>query len=49
MPNTIILAKEYIGILDEVYRDASVTADLISDSTMMRAGANVNEIVYRSR
>jgi len=46
MPNTIILAKEYIGILDEVYRDASVTADLISDSTMMRAGANVNEIVY---
>lgn len=46
MPNTITLAKEYISILDEVYRNASVTADLISDSTMMRAGANVNEIVY---
>lgn len=46
MPNTIALAKEYISILDEVYRNASVTADLISDATMMRAGANVNEIVY---
>ncbi len=46
MPNTIALAKQYISILDEVYRNASVTADLISDPTMMRAGANVNEIVY---
>lgn len=46
MPNAITLAKEYISILDEVYRNASVTADLISDATMMRAGANVNEIVY---
>lgn len=46
MPNAITLAKEYIGILDEVYRNASVTADLISDATMMRVGANVDEIVY---
>lgn len=44
--NSIALAKNYISILDEVYKNASVTADLTSDTTMMRAGANVNEIVY---
>ena len=33
-------------MLDEVYRSASVTADLTSDSTMSRAGANANEIIY---
>lgn len=46
MPNTITLAKNYTNLLDEVYRQASVTADLISDSSMMRAGANANEILY---
>ena len=46
MPNTIALAKNYTSLLDEVYRSASVTADLTSDSTMSRAGANANEIVY---
>lgn len=46
MPNTIALAKEYINILDEVYKMASVTADLTSDATMMRAGANNSEILY---
>ena len=46
MPNTITLAKNYIEILDEVYQNASVTADLVSDSSMIRAGANANEIVY---
>ncbi len=46
MPNSIALAKNYTGLLDEVYRGASVTADLISDSSMMRAGANANEILY---
>ncbi len=44
--NTITLAKNYTSILDEVYKNASVTADLISDSSMMRAGANANEIIY---
>ena len=42
----IILAKNYTNLLDEVYRGASVTADLVSDSNMMRAGANANEILY---
>ena len=46
MANTIALAKNYTSILDEVYCNASVTADLTSDSTMVRAGANANEIVY---
>ena len=46
MPNTIALAKNYTSLLDEVYRAASVTADLTSDSTMSRAGANANEIIY---
>ncbi|MFW5677107.1 MAG: hypothetical protein ACOCNL_12715 [Acetivibrio ethanolgignens] len=46
MPNTIALAKNYTSLLDEVYRTASVTSDLTSDSSMSRAGANANEIVY---
>lgn len=46
MPNTIALAKNYVSNLDEVYRMASVTADLTSDPTMSRAGANANEIIY---
>ena len=46
MANTIALAKNYTSILDEVYQNASVTADLTADNTMVRAGANANEIVY---
>ncbi len=46
MPNNIVLAKNYLALLDEVYRSASVTADLTSDATLIRAGANVNELVY---
>jgi len=46
MPNTIALAKNYTSIIDEVYKNASVTADLTSDASMARAGANANEIVY---
>lgn len=46
MPNTIALAKNYLSNLDEVYRMASVTADLTSDPTLSRAGANANEIIY---
>ncbi len=45
MPN-IALAKNYTNLLDEVYISASVTADLTSDASLMRAGANANEILY---
>lgn len=44
--NTLALAKGYTDLLDEVYKGASVTADLTSDSTLIRAGANVNELLY---
>lgn len=46
MANNITLAKNYSDLLDEVYRVASVTAELTSDNSMMRAGANAKEILY---
>lgn len=46
MGNNIALAKNYTDLLDEVYKKASVTSDLVSDSKLIKAGANVNEIVY---
>lgn len=46
MANNIALAKNYTDLLDEVYRSASVTADLTSDPSMMRAGANARQIFY---
>ncbi|MDD3394818.1 MAG: hypothetical protein PHG19_09290 [Anaerotignum sp.] len=46
MANSIALAKNYTNLIDEVYRSTSVTADLISDSNMMKAGGNGNEILY---
>lgn len=46
MPNSITLAKNYTSLLDEVYRNASVTTDLKSDDSMSRAGSNANEIIY---
>lgn len=46
MANSITLAKNYTTLIDEVYKSSSVTADLTSDSQMMRSGANANEILY---
>lgn len=46
MANTLVLAKNYTDLLDEVYKSASVTADLTGDSAMVKAGTNVNEICY---
>lgn len=46
MANNFVLAKNYINLLDEVYKAASVTADLTSASVLIRQGANVNELVY---
>lgn len=46
MANNITLAKNYSALLDEVYQNASVTADLTGDASMARAGVNVNEICY---
>lgn len=46
MANNITLAKNYTNLLDEVYKLASVTADLTGDPAMAKAGANANEICY---
>ncbi|WP_317853800.1 hypothetical protein [Chakrabartyella piscis] len=46
MANNITLAKNYTDLLDEVYQNASVTADLTSDASLMKAGANAKEILY---
>lgn len=46
MPNTIVLAKNFAPLLDEVYQRESVTSDLTGDPAMVRAGANAKEIVY---
>ena len=45
MANSITLAKNYIDLLDEVYRNASLTAVLESDASTARQGANANEIM----
>lgn len=42
----IELAKNYADLLDEVYKKASVTADLTGDPAMVKAGASANEICY---
>lgn len=44
--NTIVLAKSFTPLLDEVYKKESVTSDLTGDANMARAGANAKEIVY---
>ena len=45
MANSITLAKKYIPLLDEVYQNAILTADLESDASLARDGANTNEII----
>lgn len=45
MTNAITKFKKYIDLLDEVYKTSSKTAILDGDSTLVRAGANANEIV----
>ena len=44
MPNNITLAKQFIPILDEVYRLASLTSDLDGAPELVKAGANANEM-----
>lgn len=46
MPNSIVLAKTYVNLLDEVYKKASVTNDLTTDPAMVRAGATAKEVLY---
>lgn len=45
MPNTIALATQFIPILDEVYKAASLTAKLDGAAELARQGANANELI----
>lgn len=45
MANSITLFKKYIDLLDEVYKQSACTSVLDGDSTLVRAGANANEII----
>lgn len=45
MANTITLAKNYVDMLDEVYKLASTTSDLTSTGDIIRQGANAEEIL----
>lgn len=42
---SIELSKNYINLLDEVYKKASVTSVLDSDASLAKQGANANEIL----
>ena len=45
MPNSIALFKNYVPILDEVYREASRSAVLDGAPELARAGANAGELI----
>ena len=45
MPNNIELFKQYIPLLDEVYKTASLTSVLDGASELVSQGANANELV----
>ena len=45
MENAITKFKNYIDLLDEVYKNASLTSVLDGDQSLVRAGANANEII----
>ena len=45
MANAITLFKKYIALLDEVYKEASLTSPLDSDASLIRQGANANELI----
>ena len=42
---SIAVAKEYVSVLDEIYKYASLTAVLDGDNGLVRAGANAGEIM----
>lgn len=45
MANSIALAKAYVPILDEVYKNASLTSDLDGNPELVSQGANANELI----
>lgn len=45
MANSIALFKNYVALLDEVYKNASLTSVLDGASELAKQGANVNELI----
>lgn len=45
MPNSIALIKKYVDLLDEVYKNASVTTNLEANPATVRMGNSANEIL----
>lgn len=45
MANSIALASQFVPILDEIYKLASLTSKLDGNPELVRAGANANELV----
>ena len=45
MSNSIALAKAYVPLLDEVYKEASLTAVLDGAQDLVKQGANANELI----
>lgn len=45
MPNNITLAQRFVPLLDEVYKLASLTADLDGNPDLVSQGANANELI----
>jgi len=48
MANSIELAKKYVASLDKVYKQASTSSILERPNTMVKEGANVNEVLLPS-
>jgi hypothetical protein len=44
MANSIALAEKFIPLLDEIYKQTSLTAGLEAGAEYVRAGANAREI-----
>ena len=47
MPNSIELFKQYLPLLDEVYKTSSLTSVLDGASELMTQGANANELIIQ--
>lgn len=45
MANSITLAKQFVPVLDEIYKVASLTSKLDGNPDLVRAGANANELI----
>lgn len=45
MPNVIELAKQFVPMLDEVYKLSSLTSKLDGNPNLVQAGANANEMI----